>query len=415
MLNDDQLNAFTSISSLFANGENVVLLTGNAGTGKTYLVGEMVRCEKGLTVCAAPTNKAVSVIKEKVGNARNADFRTVHSLLCMKKMFDDDGNVTYGISDINKAREGMDAYDMIVVDEASMMSSELMRLLHDNYYRRILYVGDDKQLNPVNETDSPVFTSDIPEVRLTKIVRQAEGNPIIMLSQNVELIANRESMMDGDRGYAFTYDRDRIVERLASDMSVKYLAWTNECVNKMNFDVRNALHGQNAPRVVDGEVIILDEMYRDIWYTNEEVVVENVKDRVVKFEVACPRSLRGYFKEDMSQYDIPVHVINGKGMTWTYEGELPYRKAERKMIAVCRKSPTLWKHYFAFREMFMRFKYGYAMTVHKSQGSTYRSVIVDVGDILRNPNRKECHRMLYTAVTRASDKLILYNVRRFQL
>ena len=46
MLNDDQLNAFTSINSLFANGENMVLLTGNAGTGKTYLVGEMVRCEK---------------------------------------------------------------------------------------------------------------------------------------------------------------------------------------------------------------------------------------------------------------------------------------------------------------------------------------------------------------------------------
>ncbi len=71
-----------------------------------------------------------------------------------------------------------------------------------------------------------------------------------------------------------------------------------------------------------------------------------------------------------------------------------------------------WQAFYFFAEgLFADIKYNHAITVHKSQGSTYKSVIVNVGNIDRNPDSEERQRLLYTAVTRASDLVILNNVR----
>ena len=63
-----------------------------------------------------------------------------------------------------------------------------------------------------------------------------------------------------------------------------------------------------------------------------------------------------------------------------------------------------------FISLFATFKYNHALTVHKSQGSTYKQAIINIKNIEMNPNKKEKKRLLYTAITRASDLVILYNV-----
>ena len=71
-----------------------------------------------------------------------------------------------------------------------------------------------------------------------------------------------------------------------------------------------------------------------------------------------------------------------------------------------------WVDVNKFINTFADLKYNHAMTVHKSQGSTFKQTIVDVGNIKLNRNKLELDRLLYTAVTRTSELLILYNVKK---
>ena len=80
------------------------------------------------------------------------------------------------------------------------------------------------------------------------------------------------------------------------------------------------------------------------------------------------------------------------------------------MKARAKAKEISWIDYYNFVEMVADLKYNHAITVHKSQGSTYKQAIVNIKNIYINKNHKEKTRLLYTAVTRASELLILYNV-----
>jgi superfamily I DNA/RNA helicase len=76
----------------------------------------------------------------------------------------------------------------------------------------------------------------------------------------------------------------------------------------------------------------------------------------------------------------------------------------------CKEKLLSFEKRNAFIDIFAKIKYNHALTVHKSQGSTYKTVALNVKDISFNPNEKEKQRLFYTGITRASDLLILYNV-----
>ena len=174
---------------------------------------------------------------------------------------------------------------------------------------------DNKQLNPVGETDSPVFlgrpvivdkdTYDVvpekfdymrkynnfdavfikyPEVELTEIVRQKGGNPIIDLSRDLKSIKNKIDNRNDIGGYIYTQDRDKIIESLAAvngTDALKYLAWSNKDVDLMNMEVRRRIYGTPA-KIELGETIVFDEPYDD-YYTNQEVKVEKLFKRRTNF------------------------------------------------------------------------------------------------------------------------------------
>jgi ATP-dependent exoDNAse (exonuclease V) alpha subunit len=77
----------------------------------------------------------------------------------------------------------------------------------------------------------------------------------------------------------------------------------------------------------------------------------------------------------------------------------------------CNKHSWNWGSKFYIEEMFAVTKYNHAITIHKSQGSTYKTSVINIGNILFNKNAEERQRMLYTAITRASDLVILNNVK----
>jgi ATP-dependent exoDNAse (exonuclease V) alpha subunit len=85
------------------------------------------------------------------------------------------------------------------------------------------------------------------------------------------------------------------------------------------------------------------------------------------------------------------------------------RLRENAIFAPHNKRGFMWKEYYAFKRLFADMNYSYAITAHKSQGSTYENTRVDVNDICFNQNIEERNRILYTAITRAKHKLLIIN------
>ena len=151
--------------------------------------------------------------------------------------------MVFSLSDKTK-KQGID-YDLIVIDEASMINSHLLELIKKSKFKKVLFMGDDNQLPPVNEDYSPVFcTEGIKVVSLKKVERQKDGNPL--LSYFSELLANIDgekilemkwfAKMVGDCGIMDFYDRDSysamIFDKFKKDpIETKMICYTNKRIS----------------------------------------------------------------------------------------------------------------------------------------------------------------------------------------
>jgi len=396
--------------------EREILLKGSAGVGKTFLVGIIVEYLKTKTasyriLCSAPTHKALSVIESKIKG--EIKFNTLHSSLHYKAITNKNTGEREFVSVPSEKYPPLKGIRYWIIDEASMIDTEMLkniRLHASKQFVKVIFVGDEKQLNPVGEEDSPVFIDpNLPCVELTEIVRQGHGNPIISLSRNLHKISDyQEHLTEEGKGYLYTINYGKIIEELAKVNGTdefKYLAWTNTEVDKVNDAVRKKIYGKFPAKVEIGETIVMDGPYKD-YTTNQEVKVETV---------------------EFLYYKRPV-VIEDKPNFITEEVTFKAFKVNEDILILHDDSLSLYKRYVAiltnnskkgmlkfetrnaFVDLFAKFKYNHALTVHKSQGSTYQQTIINVKNIEMNPHKKEKKRLFYTAVTRASDLVILYNV-----
>lgn len=415
-LNTDQQKQLNTLRGLIQQRERHILLEGAAGTGKTHLLCALIASllQDGYSPreiqVAAPTNKAVAVIQGKL-NRHGIPIRgaTLHSLLGIRGEVDEvRGSLVFRPNphaELNWLREAR----ILLVDEASMIGSELLGFLERIVGSTIpiLFLGDPRQLNPVGESFSPVFRSGFSHVELTGIVRQAKGNPIIKVSHNIPTLeAYTKQCKPIELGDTVTTTKDvhQVVELLAKangDDTYKYLGWTNAQIDWMNIQVRRRLYGGYPNKLEVGETIALDAPYGD-YYTNETITIDRLAT-----------TIKIYSLPKLGDVKLNVYLAMPRGRVKpltivTREDEEKLRRIMGALKEKCARGLVKWKEYYSFAEKFTRFKYNHAITVHKSQGSTYGTAIVDVRDILRNPDGKERQRLLYTAVTRPSDRLIVY-------
>jgi ATP-dependent exoDNAse (exonuclease V) alpha subunit len=184
-LNDNQAAALAQILAAYNAGKTRHVLTGNVGTGKTTLMQALVAelMGKDVAICVtAPTHKAVSVLARKLREAKlhGVEAITIHSLLGLKPVPKDGSTIP--------KREGKSQagrYQVVVIDEASMVSSDLFDFIEEDLQHHfVLFVGDPAQLPPVGEVETRCFS--VPgKSHLSHIVRQAEGNPIIRAAQMI--------------------------------------------------------------------------------------------------------------------------------------------------------------------------------------------------------------------------------------
>ena len=397
------------------------LLLGYAGTGKTTLMdslaSDFVKRGKKVVVTAT-THKAVAVLKSKI-TEYGVDCRTIHSLLSLRPYEDETG--TY----LKRApmAPAVDV-DVVIVDECSMLSTEVMawvrRLLPRSF---VLFVGDDAQLPPVNESASETFQTERKSV-LCKIVRQAEGNPILQAATAIRESQDTgadwswmTNQKNGKQGIFLVGSPDDWMRKaFTSDEfsrdknAFRYLCWTNAKVAEVNKKVRYWLYGDIPTPFALGELVLSKRLYKS-WgqelQNNEETIVDNITPGqvVAKWE-----------RYGGKNFVISVwNIVTSKGMTVPivrdsaeYNRALKWIRQNYKTIDKP-EGEAPYHHVTAFRDMFGVMQANYAMTVHSSQGSTFKSVFVDTSDILKRQktNLLECQQLFYVAITRASDMVFL--------
>jgi len=430
-LTDHQTETLMDAVDILRKGNRLVL-KGKAGTGKTTLANELIKTLKEMGVVrrgvqvTAPTGTAVGVITKKT-TYPNVKFSTLHSALKLKMHTDKKTGEKYFKPSYSAKYPPLKGVGLLVIDEGSMVSEKVLEYMEEfasDYNVKVIIIGDEGQIPPVGEDKSMAFHSGYPEVELKEIIRQGEGNPIIDLSRDPYLATTGITAITSERkGYTFTTGEDAFLNKLAAangTNELKYLAWTNNEVDRINTLVRRKIYGPQVKLIEHGEMLMFDSPYGNgEFVTSETIRVEelqaiNVKlkirvalDPITQIPEIMEESLN-IFQINPSAYKDPFGMTNGI-LVLDKSSDKTFRKISQKMYKNCLLGKCQWVERNKFIDRFAKMKYCHAMTVHKSQGQTFTKAVVNVGNIRMNSNTEECAKMFYTAVTRVSDLLILHN------
>ena len=355
-----QDNALKSVSDWMRTPRSpqVFRLFGFAGTGKTLLARHLAESVNGDVCFAAFTGKAALVMR-----ARGCEgARTIHSLIYRSRNPKEDEEAPTFV--LNRQSDAVSA-KLIIVDECSMVDEELGRDLL-SFGTRVLVLGDPAQLPPVK--GGGFFTEAEPDVMLTEIHRQAADNPIIRMSMTI-----REGGML-ERG---TYGESRVVGRNDIDAgqvmaAEQVLVGLNKTRRLYNTRIR-ALKGYLAASPAAGEKLVCLRNDRTKGLLNGSTWIIS-EMRVSK---------KGMITMRVAPEDGEGPAVKVSVMPEFFEGreeEIPYAQRRRSD----------------------EFDFGYAMTVHKAQGSQWGNVMLFDESFAFREHRA---RWLYTALTRAAERV----------
>ena len=356
----EQAAALDKVGRWLAAGEpQVFRLFGYAGVGKTTLAKRLAESASGDTAFAAFTGKAALVMRSK----GCAGASTIHALI-YRASEGEDGAPTFTLNHDGPASRAA----LIVIDECSMVDAELGRDLL-SFGKPILVLGDPAQLPPVK--GGGFFTEAEPDVMLKTIHRQAEDNPIIRLS---EIVRSGGEIAYGQYGESRVIRRDEIdaADVLAAD---QILLGVNRTRRLYNQRIRQ-LRGIEEPLPVAGDKLVC--------LRNERVkgLINGGLWRVETFSGLRKDFVRMTVKSEDDPGRAAVKVAVLRQFFEGVEADLPY----------------------ATRRESDEFDYGYALTVHKAQGSQWDSVVLfDESRAFREHRA----RWLYTGLTRAARRLTL--------
>ena len=418
------------------------LLKGYAGTGKTTLVNAFINwynTAKGKSlddlVVTAPTNKAVRVLR-RMSDIGGVEYKTLHSLLGLKHTINDKGQEVYQKD--KSVNPSIYLYGCVIVDEASMIDDEIFEtLINDARDCKIIFVGDPCQIPPVNHFHSKPMIKDVQEelgiekFELSTIIRQAETNPIITTSLGIRKGTFERGVSD-DRdadGHGVVQldikDKERVYDLIKENFCgpefannpdfAKVIAWRNKTVDSFNEVIRSFLYYRGVNRGVQGEKLILNRPIMEGSGKKAKPVLF-VNDDLVVTKVSVGES--NYFAKKLKYYDCTVERVYDDAAA-EFNIRILHEDSDKryqmllnqlKNMALSTKKAKkgmAWKAYYDFMSNFAQTSYNYAITCHKSQGSTYNNAFVCYTDIAANTKIVEMQRILYTAVTRPSDTLFI--------
>lgn len=443
--NNEQFEGLNKIKSWLKNRDTFFTLAGYAGTGKSTMIKKVLDFYRYGVVVSAPTHKAKKVAMNMTGK----DGQTLHSLLGLRPDVDLD-NFNPNDPKFNPiAIPRITDYNFVIIDEASMINLELYELIQDktkNSRTKVLYMGDPAQIPPVGEKESAVFSQENNQSHwLTKIERQNDTNPLAFIYDALRNNLNRldggferrSNMNELGEGVIFTINkrefRNAILDKFSSNEFkkdtdfCKVIAWRNETIMKSNKVIRSELLSNTTDVVEVGDILmgyrsITDEKQRHNIIENSAdyrvILKSNLEENqygIKGFRVQLREDLaRGQFKHQ------DVFIIDSND----FENLHLYAQMHDFFRDMGKSNKKMWNKYYEFRRNNLlmvtidKYKnglyrstadvivkdldYGYAITGHKSQGSTYSHVFVMENDINDNWVLKERNQIKYVALTRPS-------------
>lgn len=405
-------------------------VVGPGGSGKTTCVMDAVRqvLELGGNVLlCAPTNKAVTVLQETakaagLGGHAGIGFSTLHKALGLALL------PTSETRQIKKNGEGfLHEYDVIIIDECSMLSRRVIEdvLLTEitAYGHRVMFMGDEKQVFPVRERESLVFSL-FDQQRLSRVERFGSESDIAVITNELReaIELNRPYTRELYQSESLDYLPDKFfkqeVVKVFSDHSVdplkdaRVMAWRNSTVDKYNRLIRAGRYGEHADPYVEGEMVLAGSSIGDkeaaFAHVDQPLKVIHVeRNRPYAWDADLPDDIYIVDKVTAQTESGETRILN----VITDEGRDQFEEELNRRMMIAKRSDDrrAWPEYYRFLESFDSLKYPYCTTVHKAQGSTYDCAYVDVRDITSSGNRPERLRLLYVACSRPRKKLILNN------
>jgi exodeoxyribonuclease-5 len=384
----DQIRALEQLLHWTKDPKNQsITLGGYAGTGKTTLIGalrkQLAETKPDLAVAfAAFTGKASQVLRQTLEQQKAfypQDYSgTIHSLL-YKPSVDKEGKIVQW-----KKTKDITA-DLIIIDEASMVTDTIWFDLL-SYRIPIIAVGDHGQLPPIGGNFNLMQR---PELRLEQIHRQAENNPIIQLAHQAR---EQGIITPGDNSPSvrkFSYqthdasDIQELIEHLCTNFhqDMLVLCGRNNTRIKLNNNIRQQL-GRETQEPEGGERVVCLK-------NNYERAFEPIYNGMVGI-------IESIYAEGDHWYQAKINFPDDQR---SFEGHIS--KYQFNASELIEKVDGLH-----FKEIGNRFDFGYALTVHKAQGSQAKTVLL-FEERFQKSDDEQWKRWLYTAVTRARECLYI--------
>lgn len=402
------------------DGETEFLISGFAGSGKSFLVSYLadlaiqeLRLIRTLDPTVpeqtlfytATTNKAAEVLR----NMLCTKVVTIHSLLGLKVH----NNYKTGATKLvqKNSPSNLD-HSIIFIDEASMINRELLAIIR-KYIKaytncKVVYIGDSYQLPPVMEDVCPIFTEGKNMHFLTEIQRQIAGNPIIQLAAGYRGVLDDHTKdwpeILTDSNHIFHYnDMEDFWNAMKAAYNqpheatdLKVIAWANTKVHTYNNWLRK-LEGRTEPFELNEVVVSSKPLIiggEIVGATDSIHTIRDITDHKLE-------GVKGYMLDlDVGRIFQPKSWLKAKQLSDIY--------------VVDAKKTHNWEPYFNIKNNWADLRPIHASTCHKSQGSTYKEVFVDLSNIGTNKRWREVARLAYVAITRTSNKVHIFGNLTYQ-
>ena len=421
----------------------VMILRGSAGTGKTTLAGAIVRAMNVLKqkmILLAPTGRAAKVFALNAGHPAY----TIHRRIYRQKSA---GDISAFNLNFNNNRD-----TLFMIDEASMIANQgygesafgsgcllddLMQFVYSGQNCRMVLVGDKAQLPPVGEDESPALMSDVLraygmkvyECDLNQVLRQSEDSGILWNATRIRTLID-DWILPKIRFQGFAdivrVPGDELIESLATSYSrvgmdeTMVITRSNKRANIYNQGIRNTVLDREDELCRGDQLMIVKNNYYWTEQSKEISFLANGDIAVVQ-RVRNVQELFGFRFADVTMtlpdydsYELTATVILDS--LTTESPALSREQQEQLYNAVMEDFADIPLKADRIKQLkkdkyfnALQIKFAYAVTCHKAQGGQWAHVYIDQGYMTDDMLTPDYIHWLYTAFTRATEKLFLVN------
>lgn len=446
--NDQFLLVRAFVDFLFLReDDSVLLIRGYAGTGKSSVVGALVKTLTQLeqkTVLLAPTGRAAKVFS---GYTDRKAF-TIHKKIYRQKAFSPEFSGFTPVDNLHKDT-------LFIVDEASMIANQsidtsgfgngrlledLIQYVYSGENCRLVLMGDEAQLPPVMLTESPALNPDVlsgyhlnvRQVMLTQVVRQNQESGIFFNATSLRESLRRQTVdifpkLCLERFADFRgIDGSQLIEEIATAYSrdgteeTMVIVRSNKQANMYNNGIRNRILYREEELSAGDRLLVAKNNY---FWTGDDKDMDFIAngDIVEVLRVRKTTEMYGFRFADVTvcfqDYEMETDI---KILLDTLQSEtsaLSQEQNDRLFHTVLEDYSDVPGKAGKMKKMksdpyynVVQVKYAYAVTCHKAQGGQWRNVFVDIGYMTEERLGEDFYRWLYTAITRATEKLWMINL-----